>query len=704
MAKRADKPVARDPNLIVFEVGQTLTSSLVLEDVLATVARQIGEAMDVVSVDIHNFEAETETLIYEAGWNRDGLSDEELAYVGTRVSIADRPDWRRVTDERLTVACHIDDPDLPPEEHEALAKWGYKSTIDAPLMYGDEVFGVIGFSETRYVRRFSAEELQLFDKLRRLAAVAIHHAKMFRAQEERNRRMAALLDASRAITSTVDLAEILDLVAGQALKVVGATQSSIFEFDRDADALVYRARCVGGDILLSDELGSVYPLADHPGERTILESAVIVEEHLSQTDLDAGRRASMKRFGEQTCLSVPLAVGQEPLGTLRLYDMEKERHFDDDERGLLMGLAELAGAAIANARLYRRRHEQSRQLVTLFEASSLIASSFDLNTVMEHLKKEVLRLAGGEGGAVEVRLRDVAGAYLPLEQTLGDVGEDQSSDIAPPDDLAVRAVSDLAMVYEQRGDHWCLAVPFAVRGSAEGYLEACCTRRAGFRADELELIEILANQAAVAVANARLYRKIEQQAITDGLTGLFNHRFFYERLRKEVVRAIRYEMPLSLLLLDIDDFKLFNDTHGHPAGDKVLRDIGEILSNGIRKGIDIAARYGGEEFGIILPHTPVAGAQRVGGRLKERVEAAVGEDDELPPPGAGAMDVGERLRHSIEETLFPGPEGRRRIHVTVSMGIADLGAGARTGEELVRNADKALYLAKRAGKNRIEVF
>ena len=156
MANQPKKPVARDPNLVVFEIGQTLTSSLVLEEVLATVARQIGEATDVWSVDIHNYEPENDTLVYEACLNRDGITAEDLAYVGTRVSLKERPDWRRVTDQKLLVESHIDDPDLPVEEREALARWGYKSALDAPLMYGDEVLGVIGVTETRYVRCFTA--------------------------------------------------------------------------------------------------------------------------------------------------------------------------------------------------------------------------------------------------------------------------------------------------------------------------------------------------------------------------------------------------------------------------------------------------------------------------------------------------------------------------------------------------------------------
>ena len=147
-------------------------------------------------------------------------------------------------------------------------------------------------------------------------------------------------------------------------------------------------------------------------------------------------------------------------------------------------------------------------------------------------------------------------------------------------------------------------MPLVLRGAAEGYIEAVIPPGRELGRDELELVQIVANQAAVALENARLYDRIEQQAITDGLTGLYNHRHFYKRLEEEVATAKRYGVPLSLLMLDLDDFKRFNDTFGHPAGDRVLCEVADILRHQVRNLVDLPARYGGEEFAVILPNTP----------------------------------------------------------------------------------------------------
>jgi len=210
---------------------------------------------------------------------------------------------------------------------------------------------------------------------------------------------------------------------------------------------------------------------------------------------------------------------------------------------------------------------------------------------------------------------------------------------------------------------------------------------------------ILASQAAAALANAALYRAIERQAITDGLTGLYNHRYFYERLNQEIARAQRYGLPLSLLMIDIDDFKHFNDRFGHPSGDIVLTEVGRILGENLRAGIDIAARYGGEEFTIVLPNTSRDGAQVVGTRLARQLSSLPGAP---PVSDDGAVSVSERIRVSVAASSLPGVDGGTRI--TVSIGVACFPGPAGGPGELVRNADKALYLAKRLGKNRVEVF
>ena len=159
----------------------------------------------------------------------------------------------------------------------------------------------------------------------------------------------------------------------------------------------------------------------------------------------------------------------------------------------------------------------------------------------------------------------------------------------------------------------------------------------------------------------------------DGLTGAYNHRHFQEALQKELGRAERRGRPLTVLMLDIDDFKAVNDQYGHPVGDAILQRIVEEIRKEIRSDMDLLARYGGEEFTVILPETPV---------------------DE-------GMDVAERIRRRIDERLFRPPDSSDILRVTVSIGLATYPADARTKKELIEKADAALYRAKRAGKNAV---
>jgi PleD family two-component response regulator len=206
---------------------------------------------------------------------------------------------------------------------------------------------------------------------------------------------------------------------------------------------------------------------------------------------------------------------------------------------------------------------------------------------------------------------------------------------------------------------------------------------------------VLANQAAAALENERLHRRVEQEAIRDGLTGLYNHRHFQERLLQECRRARRYGTPLSLLMLDLDEFKAFNDQFGHQIGDEALREVGQILSAVTRRGVDLVARYGGEEFAVILPHTCAAGTPAQG--------AEEGAGPDAPPPaGAGALVVAERVREAIAEHAFPGHGGRRYARTTTTVGVAEL-RGGQDAAGLIAAADAALYEGKRRGRDQVVV-
>jgi diguanylate cyclase (GGDEF)-like protein len=279
------------------------------------------------------------------------------------------------------------------------------------------------------------------------------------------------------------------------------------------------------------------------------------------------------------------------------------------------------------------------------------------------------------------------------------------------DDPQLPAGERAAMEYWEEKS--CLYVPLLSRDQLIGCLELVEKREVRrFTESEFKLAGTLAALAAVTIENARLYGSVERLAITDGLTGLYNHRYFYDRLAQEIVRAERYRLPLSLLMLDVDDFKAFNDRLGHRAGDVLLRDLGKLLVSHTREGVDLVARYGGEEFTIILPSTGLDGATRTAGRLCDAVQAVaidrqlaalplLAGADQDDGGGDAARVLGERIRRGVEHESFGS--GERPPVVTVSVGVASLDEQAATVDSLVERADRSMYRAKALGKNRVEV-
>jgi diguanylate cyclase (GGDEF)-like protein len=311
--------------------------------------------------------------------------------------------------------------------------------------------------------------------------------------------------------------------------------------------------------------------------------------------------------------------------------------------------------------LGEQRTRLENQLRRIGEA---FASNLDRDALLEIAVRTTVDGVPADGGRATLRRdpehapeeRAVTGDPAGLTEVIAQVeGEVLAS--GQPREVTTEAGS--ALGHPLRG----------VRDETEGVVSVW-RRDREFAPSERELFHYLAAQAGVSIENVDLHETVQRQAVTDELTGLSNHRRFQEALVSELERARRFDTGVGLVMLDIDNFKLVNDTYGHQVGDRVLQEVARILRTESRE-VDEPARYGGEELAVVLPSADLE----------------------------GAYGLAERVRAGIEGLEFPVPEGPP-LRVTASFGAAALPESAHDHGSLIAAADAALYAAKRAGKNR----
>lgn len=327
-------------------------------------------------------------------------------------------------------------------------------------------------------------------------------------------------------------------------------------------------------------------------------------------------------------------------------------------------------------KLARLLQEQAGREIAINRIAIAIRNSLDPSSVLKTTVNEVGRALGAEHCGLWVEgendqpalmscyMRDDVSSAVTEEDVINDI----NNYVLRVDKNLKNYVVDGSTTPGREGAHPMAGVPLIYQERFMGALLVRSDDPARIWQDsEILLLRTVADQVTVAVNHARLYARMEQQALTDALTNCFNRRSFEMQLERDLQLATRMRQPLSLIFLDIDNFKRVNDTHGHEAGDNALRLIADVIREELR-GVDTAARYGGEEFAIILPQADAE----------------------------GALIVAERLRGRIECTQVPGVG-----FITASFGTATFPQHASSRDTLVVTADRALYNAKHEGRNRV---
>jgi diguanylate cyclase (GGDEF)-like protein len=324
------------------------------------------------------------------------------------------------------------------------------------------------------------------------------------------------------------------------------------------------------------------------------------------------------------------------------------------------------------SQLETRLDELQQERARLRESIRRIGQTFASNLDRPALLELALRTAVDAADADFARLSVRSNSSEPLTQTGvvgsldgigGSVHEAERAALTTADLGEAHAGEDAAIV--------SVALGTIESGGRVYGLITVGRRERPFTDDDRDILRSLAGQATLALENVELHYQVRRQAVTDELTGLANHGRFQELLQMEMEQVRRYRHPVGLIMVDLDDFKSINDTHGHPQGDVVLEHVARVLRATSRE-VDIPARYGGEEMAVILPHTNLA----------------------------GAYAIAERLRTAIQGLTIPRRDGEGALRITASFGVASSADGDK--DALISGADAALYAAKRRGKNRTE--
>lgn len=498
-------------------------------------------------------------------------------------------------------------------------------------------------------------------------------------------KLRALKQVSHQINNTYDLQELSASLCSIATSTIGAQYAGLYLLEDGIlkvveDLAVFKSK--GLSLLkMLQEANQRTSKPEFPLEQAgFLEEVIRTGKTVAIADLLAEPERcppSLREHQLASVLAAPLVTQREILGLIMVG--KQEAHvFTESELELIGDLAQQTTGAFVTSKLYyntvqekQRADRMVEQLKHLNVASAYVGKTLNVTAACQELLAHLPNFMLAHWQAIYL-VKDGAWAFT--------AGSTPVFTAPPANWLEALEANDYPASFELTHD-LLEGTPFVEAGRVTVFplrpkdellgLVIVATETAADTTGR-ELVETLVGHTALSINNATMMEQVERLAITDGLTGLYNRRYFNSRLDTELQRSQRFAHPVSLIILDIDYFKVANDVLGHLGGDTVLKQLAALLHEKVRK-VDIVARYGGEEFAIILPETSAV----------------------------NAAYVAEKIRGWIEEYPFTDQEKLPHRNITSSLGVASFPEHAHTLEDLIHQADESLYRAKEAGRNQV---
>jgi diguanylate cyclase (GGDEF)-like protein len=527
-ARLRDEQQARFDSLL--HAGRSITSSLVLQDVLDAVAREVVDALGAGYCVIWEYVEADDAIFERAGFSLDPAYTVD----GDVIELDERPHEREILFSRELVIETLSDPGLDAQSRESMERWGEKTCLSLPLWVGDSPLGVLAVCETERERRFTAEELELARGLATQASAAVHNARAYRDLAERHRELEVrarrerlLSDLGVELSSSLDPRTVLDSACRRICELLEATGGEIWA-RRDEQQVECLASWANGGFV-EEWVGRRYPLDHWSASSLAMDSGKPVAiVSVDDPRLGAEERRVMEEWDQRSLLAVPMRARGRTLGTVEVTQAGRERTFTDDEVALAEACARLTALAVDNAMLFERQAGQARSLKSLLEAGQALTSSLDIQDVLRALVRTAAASLGCpealifayDADADTLTMRSVHQERPTVYQ---DLDKPFSLDEYPSDrealearDVIVEAISDPGLPpdvresMERHGEKTCLSVPLRFGGRPLGMLTLVETEAERvFSEADLEFARGFAEQAAVALHNAQLFEDMK---------------------------------------------------------------------------------------------------------------------------------------------------------------------------------------------------